>query len=186
MAVREEYLRHVRPSDPWHEPVLDSEGPESTYDVVPYSKDLFKVAFGIAKEMIEHERPEGEPLSPRLLSEDTPRPSDRALTQTPILGQHAARAATRLRLKLVADPDFLLRKGLYAAAALTIGAVFSGMLGVGISVLLAAAVLIAWGVAGLLTFALIGRSSFDPRLAFVLLMIGIGTIAVGLTSIVLD
>jgi hypothetical protein len=188
MATREEYFRDVGSFDPWHEPVMDSEVHDipptegSRYQIVPYSDDLFEVALGIAREMVEHER--AFPLAGTVILERG-LPIGGETTRRPIFGDHIARKASQLRVRLASDPEFLLRKAVYAATALTIGAVFFGMLGLGLAVLLAAAVLITWGAAGLLTFSLIGHSSFDPRLALVLLLLGIGTVAVALVSIVL-
>jgi hypothetical protein len=80
--------------------------------------------------------------------------------------------------QLKRDPDWLLRKALYGCAALTILTSFLAAVDIGLSVFIAAAILVVWGAAAVLTHSITARSSFDPRLGLLLVMIGVGTAVV--------
>lgn len=101
----------------------------------------------------------------------------------PLLGLRGAALAKDFRESLAANPEWLLRKALYSAAAAMIAGVYLGALGSPLAVFFAAAVLIIWGSANFFAYSLTGNWSFDPRLALVLTVIGLGTIFVAISSL---
>lgn len=125
-----------------------------------------------------HFRPSAEEAI-ALPSESTQR------TRTPVFGSRAASVADRLWSWVEADPAHVMRKTLYIATALTaIGSMFVVIGAAALSLIAATAVFILWGGAALLVYSISGRAVFDPRLGFVLSLVGLGVLAIAIASIV--
>lgn len=110
-------------------------------------------------------------------SETTTAPAPR-----PWLGKRVGAWADALWLWIEAEPERLMRWALNVALALsTLAAVLAGF-GSGASVFAAAALLIVWGGAGVLSFAVTGKQIIDPRLSFLLLVVGVGSLIVAVVA----